>query len=64
MSLNITQGDVCRMFKTDLEFDGIYRMIQIGQFHLIRSTSDVNLTLTILEHLTHIKVSLQSLPFP
>ncbi|KAL1926233.1 hypothetical protein VTP01DRAFT_5930 [Rhizomucor pusillus] len=51
----VVAGDVCRMFKTDLEFDGIYRMIQIGQFHLIRSTSDVNLTLTILEHLTHIK---------
>lgn len=45
-------------FRMDLEFDGQYRMLEIGQVFLVRDNKcDILLVPTIMQVLTQVKVN-------
>ncbi|KAG0167097.1 hypothetical protein DFQ28_000895, partial [Apophysomyces sp. BC1034] len=45
----------CRVFKKDLNYEGMSRMIDISHFHLSWGITDINALITITEHFIHVK---------
>ncbi|CAO3651166.1 unnamed protein product [Cunninghamella echinulata] len=51
----LVKGIECSTYKMDLEYDGMYRMVQLGGFHLLRNETDILLTPKIIQHLIQVK---------
>ncbi|CAO3641119.1 unnamed protein product [Cunninghamella blakesleeana] len=51
----LVEGVNCFTYEMDLEYDGIYRMIQLGQFNLVRDVADILLLPKAIEYLLQTK---------
>ncbi|CAO3588625.1 unnamed protein product [Absidia cylindrospora] len=54
----LVEGFPCTTYSMDLKFDGIYRMVQLARFHLLRDSSDILLAPRIIENLLQVKTIL------
>lgn len=51
----LVEGVKCFTYMMDLEYDGVYRMVQLGQFNLVRDVSDILLIPKAIEYLLQTK---------
>ncbi|CAO3638490.1 unnamed protein product [Cunninghamella blakesleeana] len=51
----LVEGFVCTSFCMDLKYDGIYRMVELGKFYLLREPLDLVLVPRIVQYLLQIK---------
>ncbi|CAO3637683.1 unnamed protein product [Cunninghamella blakesleeana] len=51
----LVEGIKCHTYIMDLGYDGIYRIVQIGEFNLLRDSSDILLVPKIIEYLSQVK---------